>query len=52
MISKNTKFLSLNIDFVSANDADHYEMPPYVAFHLGLHSLQLYPFRGLQSSKG
>ena len=35
----NIIFLSLKIDFVSANSADPNEMPPYAAFHLGLHSL-------------
>ena len=35
-------FLSLLINFVSANSADPDEMPPYVAFHLDLHCLQKY----------
>ena len=28
------------MDFVLANSADPDEMPPYAAFHLGLHCLQ------------
>ena len=32
-------FLSLMIVFISANNADPDEMPPYAAFHLGLHYL-------------
>ena len=39
-------FLSLKMNFVLANSADPYEMPHYVAFHLGLHCLSKYPFRG------
>ena len=39
IISKNIVFLSLKIDFVLANSADPDEMPPYAAFHLGLHCL-------------
>ena len=30
---------SLKIVFISANNADPDEMPPYAAFHLGLHTL-------------
>ena len=37
-------FLSLNIVFISANSADSDEMPPYTAFHLGLHCLPKYLF--------
>ena len=44
-------FLSLKIDFVLANSADHDEMLHYVAFHLGLHCLPKYLFRGLQSTR-
>ena len=36
VIIKNA-FLSLRINFDFENSADHDEMPPYVAFHLGLH---------------
>ena len=41
-------FHSLKIDFILAND----EMLHYEAFHLGLHCLPKYPFRGFQSLKG
>ena len=37
IISKHIVFLSLEIHFVSANNAGSDEMPPYAAFHLGLH---------------
>ena len=33
---------SLNIVFILANIADPEEMPPYAAFHLGLHCLPKY----------
>ena len=36
---QNIIFLSLKIDFVSANSTDPDEMSLYVAFHLGLHCL-------------
>ena len=44
-------FLSLKIDFVFASSTDPDEMPHYTAFHLALHCLLKYPFRGLQSTK-
>ena len=50
IISKNCT--SLIINFVSENSEDPYEMPHNVAFHLGLHCLTKYPFRGFQSPKG
>ena len=34
------------------NSADPDEMQRYAAFHLGLHYLQKYPFRGFQYTKG
>ena len=34
------------IDFVLANSADPDEMLHYAAFHLGLHCLPKYPYRG------
>ena len=42
----NDAFTSLKIVFIFANSADPDEMPPYVAFHLGLHCLPdgKYPF--------
>ena len=39
MSIKQWVFLSLKIVFILANSEDPDEMPPYVAFHLGLHSL-------------
>ena len=45
-------FLSLKIYFFLAKRAHHYEMPHYAAFHLGLHCLPKYLFRGFPSSKG
>ena len=36
---------------VLANCADPDEMQHYAAFHLGLHCLSKYPFKGFQSSK-
>ena len=42
-------FLSLTIGFVLANSAGPVEMCLSVAFHLGLHFLQRYPFMGFQS---
>ena len=41
----------MKIDF-EGKQADPDEMPHFVAFHLGLHCLQKYPFRGFQSAKG
>ena len=45
-------FLSLKIDFVLANSADPDEMLIYETFHLGLHCLLKYLFRGFQYTKG
>ena len=36
---KNIAFLSLKIDFVSADRADSDEMLPFAAFHQGFHCL-------------
>ena len=33
--------------FIQANSADPDEMPPYAAFHLGLHWLSKYLFTGI-----
>ena len=38
--------------FALVNSADPVEMPHYAAFHLGLHSLTKYPFKGFWSTKG
>ena len=42
-------FISLKIDFVLTNSADPDEMLHNAAFHLGLHCLPKYPFKGLRS---
>ena len=52
IISKNIVFLSLMINIVLANSADPDEMPHYAAFHLDLHCLARYLFRGFLCSKG
>ena len=39
-------FLSLKVVLIVANSADPDEMQHYAAFHLGLHSLPEYLFRG------
>ena len=51
-IKKKIVFFSLKIDFVQANSANPDEMPHHAAFHLGLHCLLKYPFRGFQSEMG
>ena len=38
-LKKNIVFLNLKINFILANSADPDEMPPYAAFHQGLHCL-------------
>ena len=38
--------------FVLANSVDPDEMPHDAAFHLGLHRLSKYPFRGFRFTKG
>ena len=43
---------SENLFFVLANSADPDEMLHYAAFHLGLHWMLKYPFRGFWSAKG
>ena len=45
-------FQSLKIILMRANSADPDEMQRYAAFHLGLHCLLKYPFRGFQYRKG
>ena len=45
-------FLSLKIVLTSAKSEDPDEMPRSVAFHLGLHSLSKYQFKGFQYTKG
>ena len=51
-IPTKTEFLSLNIVLVLTNSADPDEMQHSAAFHLGLHCLQKYPFRGFLYTKG
>ena len=50
--SKSNILQSLKIFFNSANSAEPDEMQHYAAFHLGLHCLPWYPFRGFQESIG
>ena len=45
-------FLSLKVVLILANTADPDEMQHYAAFHLGLHCLPKYQFRGFQYTKG
>ena len=45
----NDAFLSLTIVSILANSADSDEMPPYVAFHQGLHCLPKYLLTGVQN---
>ena len=47
----NCIFLSENL-FTFTNSVDPYEMQHYAAFHLGLHCLTKYPFRGFPYTKG
>ena len=44
-------FCPLRFVLILANSADPHEMQ-YVVFHLGLHCLQKYSFRGFQYTKG
>ena len=46
------ELLSLEIVLILANSVDPDEMPHYAAFHLGLHCLPKYPFRGFKCTKG
>ena len=52
VFSKYDVFLSLNAVLILANSADPDEMQHLAAFHLGLHCLPKYPFRGFQYTKG
>ena len=45
-------FLSLKVVLILAKSADPDEMQHNAAFHLGLHCLPNYPFRGFQYTKG
>ena len=48
---KKIVFLSLKIDCVLANSANHVGMPHHEAFHLSLSCLQKYLIRGFLSTK-
>ena len=50
--SKLWLFLYLKVLFILANSADPYEMQHFAAFHMDLHCLPTYPFRGFQYKKG
>ena len=52
ILKKDIVFLSLKIIFILANIVDPDEMPHEVAFHLGLHNLSKYPFKGFPNTKG
>ena len=52
VINSNKHFISFSEDFVFVNSADPDEMSLYAAFHLGLHCLPNYSFRGCQYLKG
>ena len=45
-------FVSLNVVLILANNVDPDEMQHYAAFHLGLHCLRKYPFRGRPVHEG
>ena len=48
----NDIFLSLKIVLILANSEDPYGMLHFAAFHLGLHCLPRYTFRGFRYIKG
>ena len=52
IIFKNILLFCLKIFFVFTNSVDADEMQNYAAFHLGLHCLQRYSFRGFLGTKG
>ena len=52
IFTKYDVFLSLRIVFTLTNSVDPDEMPHCVAFHLDLHCLSKYRFRGLKYTKG
>ena len=51
MFEKYSIFMSRSF-FALTNSVDPDEMPHYAAFHLGLHCLPKYPFRGFLYTKG
>ena len=48
---KNVVFFCLKIFFTFTNSVDPDEMQHHAAFHLGLHCLPKFPFRGFQYTK-
>ena len=48
IIFKNIVIFCLKIFFIFANSVEPDEMQHFAAFHLGLHCLQKYSFRGIQ----
>ena len=52
MIFNMFSFFCLKIIFTFTNSVDPDEMQHYAAFHLGLHCLQKYSFRGFPQKKG
>ena len=50
MFLNNDVFLSLKVVLILANSADPDEMQQYAGFHLGLHCLPNYLFRGFQQA--
>ena len=49
---KDPLFLPLKVVLIITNSADPYEMQHYAAFHLVLHCLSKYPFKGFPVYKG
>ena len=49
---KKILYFCLNVFFTFTNSVDTDEMQHYAAFHLGLHCLQKYSFRGFPEYKG
>ena len=45
-------FFCLKIVLAFTNSVDPDEMQHFAAFHLGLHCLQKYPFKGFPNTKG
>ena len=48
----NDVFLSLNVVLILLNSADPHEIQLYAAFHMGLHCLPKYSYRGFPEYKG
>ena len=44
--------LSIKIVVILVNSADSDKLPPYAAFHLGIHCLPKYLFTGIQNENG